>query len=218
MGVETMIAAIEAEADAETDRLLAEADHRARAITDAAKAAVQARVTAACEHLEPGLRAEAARAVNAARLKLLERRAELAAERMAAIFEVAGERLDRIANAAGSASAAGPASGSGPASASEPSDAARWRRSLARLLAESLAMVGAGATITCRPADADVLRQTETTRDGRLTIEADDAVAPGLIACSANGRIEVEATISVRLARARQRLAEPVARAAGLEA
>ena len=196
MGVETMIEAIAAEAAAEAGRLLAEADRRASAIRDSAQAAVDARVTAACERLEPGFRAEAARMVNAARLKLLERRAERAAERIDAIFRQAGRELGRIADG---------------------KDQGRWERALAGLLAEALTQVGEGATISCREVDAVVLRRSDAARLAEVTVEPAPGMPPGLLARSGDGRIEVEATVPVRLARARLQLAEPVARLVGLE-
>jgi vacuolar-type H+-ATPase subunit E/Vma4 len=197
MSVETMIQGITAEASREADRLLIEADQRAAAIIGMARAAVDARVQAACDRLGPGFRAEAARTVNAARLRLLERRAELAAERIDAVFRVADEQLERIADG---------------------EDGERWERSLSGLLEEALAEVGAGATIVCRDVDAALLaRMGAARRAGLAIVRAPDA-APGLIARSADGSLEIEATIPARLGRARVLLVERVARMVGLEA
>lgn len=194
MGVETMIEAIEAEAAAEAERLLADADSRASAIVADARSALAARVASACERAEPGLRAEAARTVNSARLRLLERRAELAAARTGATFDAAAARLAAL--------------GAG-------GDPARWSAALRALLSETLPLVGAGATVACRAADAAVLRGLSV---GGFTVEVDDDLPPGLLARSADGTVEVDATVPVRLGQARTQLAEPVAAMLGLEA
>lgn len=194
MGVETMIEAIEAEAAAEAERLLADADSRASAILAAARSALEARVATACERVEPGLRAEAARTVNSARLRLLERRTELAAARTGATFDAAGARLAELA-----------AGG----------DPARWLAALRALLSETLPLVGAGATIACRAADAAVLAGFSV---GGFTVAVDDGLPPGLLARSADGTVEVDATVPVRLDQARIHLAESVAALLGLEA
>jgi vacuolar-type H+-ATPase subunit E/Vma4 len=193
MGVETMIEAIEAEAEAEAERLLADADSRAFAIEAGARAAREARVAAACERLEPGLRAEAARTVNTARLRLLERRAELAAARTEAAFDAAAARLEAIA-----------AGG----------DRGRWSAALRALANETLPLVGGGAIVTCRPADAVELAGLSA---GSFTVEVSDGLSPGIRARSADGTVEVDATVATRLARARTQLAEPVAARLGLE-
>src|SRR3970040_1864650 len=79
MSVEAILEQIEAEAAAEATRRLAEARERAPQLIAEAEEHSRAQVAAACGRVEPAIRAEATRMVNAARLRLLERRAELGA-------------------------------------------------------------------------------------------------------------------------------------------
>src|SRR3990172_3052600 len=83
MSVEAILEQIEAEAAAEATPPLA-----------------RARAPAACGRAEPAIRAEATRMVNAARLRLLERRAELGAAWVEAVFADAAARLEAVAGGA----------------------------------------------------------------------------------------------------------------------
>lgn len=195
MSVETIVRVIEAEAADEAERIVAAARERARALIDEAEAAAEARVREACERAEPGYRAEAMRLVNAARLRLLEARAEEAANLVEAVFRAAGERLAALA--------ADPASG-------------RWQRALERLLEETVRLAGPGAVLCVRPVDAAVARPIAARLGGRLDEALEEGLAPGVLARSPDGRLEVEATLPARLARARVALAEPVARRLGV--
>jgi len=195
MSVETIVRVIEAEAAEEAERIVAAARERARALVGEAEAAAEARVRQACERAEPGYRAEAMRLVNAARLRLLEARAEEAAGLVEAVFRAAGERLAALA--------ADPAS-------------ERWRRALERLLEETVRLAGPGAILRVRPVDAAVARPVAARLGGRLDETLDAGLAPGVLARSPDGRLEVEATLPARLARARVALAEPVARRLGV--
>lgn len=81
----------------EAESSLAEAETQARALVDAARRSVAARVAAATEVADGTAREEAARMVNEARRRLVHRRAELDAGRMDEVFEAAAHRLDEIA-------------------------------------------------------------------------------------------------------------------------
>lgn len=194
MSSAAIVAEIERESAAEVARLVEESDRRARAIVDEARADVDARVAAACERAEPGLRGEAARRTNAARLRLLERRAELATARTDAVFGAAARRLDAIA-----------AGG----------DAERWDRALGRLGEEAVRFAGSGATLRVRSADAARLRGVAERLGAAL--RPDPAVPAGVVATAEDDRVEVDATLAARLARARVALAEPVAALVRLE-
>ena len=180
MGVEVMLRHIEAEAHAEVEDLRRQADERAEAIVASAEEAVRARVAAALERAAPAVRAQAARRVEASRLRLLEQRARVEASRTQAAHALAARLAVSLA--------AEPAS-------------PRWQAGLARIAEETLASVGSGATVRCRPADAVSLAERVAASGGHL--EVDPSLAPGLVARSADGRIEVDATLPVRLARAR---------------
>ena len=189
-----MVRIIAEEAETEAAAIVAAARVRADGLVGEARAAADARLAVARARAEPAIRAEAVRRVNAARLRLLERRAELVAGRTAAVFQRAGERLAEIADGA------------------EPE---RWRAALGPLAAEAIALAGPGAEVNVRAADAGWVAATVEAAGARLVAFGPDPAAgqvpPGVVVRSADGRIEVDATLPARLERARHRLAETVA-------
>lgn len=189
-----MVRIIAEEADTEAAAIVAAARVRADGLVGEARAAADARLAAALARAEPAIRAEAVRRVNAARLRLLERRAELIAGRTAAVFQLAGERLAEIADGA------------------QPE---RWRAALGRLAAEAIELAGPGAEVDVRVADAGSIAATVEAAGARLVALGPDRAAgaanPGVVVRSSDGRIEVDATLPARLERARHRLAETVA-------
>lgn len=196
MGVEAMLRLIERESTEEAIRLAADAEARARSIVEKAEASVAASVEAAVERAEPALRAEEVHAVNAARLRLLERRAALAAERVGVVFDAAAARLAALADG---------------------SDGERWRRAVGALARESLAGMDADACVLIRQRDAAAVADAAAGAGARVEpLDGPDAPA-GLVVRSGDGRLEVDATLPVRLERARVRLAESVARLLRLE-
>ncbi len=184
---------VERETAIELDELLSSADERAAAIIESAKAAVRARVEGAIAQAEPAARAEAGRRVNAARSRINQRGVELTLARTAAVHAAASARLEAIADGA---------------------EGERWPLALGRLTGEALGFAGPGARVRVRRCDAGVARALVDEYAGSLEL-VDDASA-GVLARSADGRIEVDATIQVRLDRARVRLAETVAARLGL--
>jgi vacuolar-type H+-ATPase subunit E/Vma4 len=196
MSVEAMVRLIADEAETEAAAIVTAARDDAAGIVAAAQAAADARVVAARSLAEPGVRGEGTRLVNAARLRLLERRAERVAERSAAVFEAASGRLARIADG------------------TEPE---RWRRALERLAGEALELAGPGAEIRLRATDRGAVAEAAAAAGARVSPLGADAPA-GLVVRSADGRLEVDATLDARLGRARLRLADRVAAALGIEA
>lgn len=196
MSVEAMVRLIAEEAEVEAAAIVAAAQDDAARIVAAARKAADARVAAARALSVPGVRGEGTRLVNAARLRLLERRAERAAERSAAVFEAASERLTRIADGA------------------EPE---RWQQALGRLAGEALELAGSGAEIQLRANDRGAVAEAVAAVAARVIPLGADAPA-GLVVRSTDGRIEVDATLEARLGRARLRLAERVAERLGPEA
>jgi vacuolar-type H+-ATPase subunit E/Vma4 len=196
MSVEAMVRLIADEAETEAAAIVAAAREDAAGIVAAAREAADARVAAARSLAEPGVRGEGTRLVNAARLRLLERRAERVAERSAAVFEAASGRLAGIAGGA------------------EPE---RWRRALGRLADEALELAGPGAEIRLRAVDRGAVAEAAAAAGARVVPLGADAPA-GLIVRSADGRIEVDASLEARLGRARLRLADRVAAALGTAA
>jgi V/A-type H+-transporting ATPase subunit E len=195
MSVEAIVRVIEAESAEEADRILADARERAAALVRDAEDAADARVRIARERAEPGHRAEAMRMVNAARLRLLERRTEHSAAVVAAVFAEAGARLDAIA--------------------ADPSDG-RWRHASECLIGEVVALAGPGAVIRVRPADAPTARPIADRLGARLDEAVDPAMPPGVLATSRDGLVDVDATLPSRIERARTRFAESVARLLGV--
>jgi V/A-type H+-transporting ATPase subunit E len=193
MTTAAIVADIERETASEVARILADAEARAAALVDAARTDLRSAVDAARARAEPAARLDAARRINAARLRLLDRRADLATARSEAVFDAAGRRIEAIAGGA---------------------DPDRWAAALVRLVGESLDQAGPGATVVVRPADLALVAGWASTADVRVT--ADDDAAAGVRMVSADGRIEIDATLSARLDRARVRLAEAVATRLGL--
>lgn len=194
MGVETILALIEHETDAEVDRLLAAARAGADVRVRAAEAAAEATIAEACARAEPRLASDAHRRVNAARLRLMERRAAVAAARVDAAFGLAERRLTAIADGA---------------------DPERWQAALDRLTREAIAFAGPDAAVEVRDRDAAAIEPSVAALAARL-VPTPDAPA-GVVVRSDDRRLEVDATLSVRLARARAAQAEAVAGALGLE-
>ena len=186
---------VERETAAEVEQILLAADRRAAEIIETARTTVRARVEAALGRAEPAGRAEAARRVNDARLRLNERRVVLAIARTTALRTAAADRLTAIAAGA------------------EPEP---WAAALVRLAQEALELAGDGATVRVRSRDAALIAEQVEAAGGRLEAADDDAPA-GIVAVSVDGRLEVDATIPVRLDRACVRLAEVVAGSLGLD-
>ncbi len=195
MSVDAIVRTIETEAELEADRIVAEAGERGASLVAEAEAAAQARIRIARERAEPIHRAEAMRLVNAARLRLLERRAEEAASSVDAVFREAGARLAVIA--------ADPA-------------CERWHRALESLLEETVALAGPGSLVGVRTADLPAARSVAERLGCRLEENPELDRTAGVVARSADGRIEVDATAAARLTRARASLAEAVGRILGL--
>ncbi len=195
MSVEAIVRVIEVETADEVERIVGAARDRASTLVAEAEAAARARVRLACERAEPGYRAEAMRLVNSARLRLLERRAEESATLVDGVFRAADERLAAIAADTG---------------------CERWRRAVDCLVEDAVRLIGPGAVVRVRRIDGPVARRAVERLGARLEIVDDPDMAPGVLASSADGRIDVEATLPCRLARARTALAEPIVRRLGV--
>lgn len=216
MSVDEIVRVVEASARAEAEGIVATARSGAAARVAAAEATADARVREACERAEPGYRAEAMRLVNTARLRLLERRAARSAALVDAVTQAAASRLTAIATE---------------------TDGPRWTRALTRLMEETAGMIGSGGVLFVRPVDLEAARSTAMRLGCRLeligcTLEAErhapdaagrapdptaSAPVPGVLGRSADGRVEIVATLPARLERARIHLAEPIARLAGVD-
>jgi vacuolar-type H+-ATPase subunit E/Vma4 len=197
MGIQDIVRLIEREATDEADRLVADARAQAASIVEAAEAAAQARVTAACERAEPSIQGEAARRVNAARLHLLEGRAEAAARQIDDVMLAAEAALKDITIAA---------------------DGRRWEEALSRLTVAAVEAVGPGAIVRVRARDASLVAAVVEAHGGHVEPLTEPDAGPGIRAVAADGRIEVDATLHTRLRRARTMLAEDIGTTLDLEA
>jgi vacuolar-type H+-ATPase subunit E/Vma4 len=195
MGVEDIIAVIAREADEEASRIVDEAERQAQQVVDEAEAEVQAQVDAAIERQGAQIRGAAQRRVNAARLQILEQRARDDAARLVAVFDAAEEQVGAIASG---------------------SDSERWAAAMSALCAEALDAVGAGGSVRVRARDADAISSVAEAGGAEVVLVPDET-EPGLVVSSSDGRIEVDARLSVRLERARSLLAEAVAQHLQLE-
>ncbi len=200
-GAAEVLRSVEDEARSEVQAMLAEADAAAATIVAQARRSVEARVAQARDAADVAARTEAARMVNEVRLRLVHRRAELAARRVDEVFAAAERRLEAIA--------------SGP-------DRARWARALHALAREAADHAGPGAVIEVRGQDVELLAGPAPGEPGtaadpagaRIRGTLDEA---GLRLVAADGHEVVDATLATRLSRARAALAAEVASTLGLE-
>lgn len=190
MSVQRLVQAIEAEAETEGGAILDRAEAEAVAIVEAARQRAAERVAAARAAAEQAARSEAARRVNTLRLRNVGARAEVLAESVEGVFRAAGEEAAAIADGG---------------------DPERWTRALRRLVDEAVAVAGPQAVSAVRTIDAAAVREAAAAAGARLEIVVDPALSAGLLARSTDGRVEIDATLPVRLARAREQLAGEVA-------
>jgi vacuolar-type H+-ATPase subunit E/Vma4 len=193
MSLEAILEAIRAEAETGAGRVVDDARREADRLIEAARSDAEERVRTAASAAEPGLRAEAVRIVNAARLRRLREQADAAAAATDAAWTEAERRLDEVVD--------------------DPSAEGRWPRALLGLAGEALATAGAGASIETRPTEAGLLRELAEGRGARLVTRP--GAAPGVIVRSADGSLEIDATLPARLGRARRALAAEVAELLG---
>jgi len=193
MSLAAILRAVEAEAAAEAEATLSSAREQAERLVADAQAAADARVAEALSAAEPGFAAEAVRVVNVARLRLLRRRAELGTASFEAAWQEARQRLDRLAAM----------------------DGMRWRSALRRITTEALEMAGPGASVALPSVEVPLVEALAAERHATLEALPADA-PPGPVVRSADGRIEIDATLPTRLGRARVMLAEDVAGALGV--
>ena len=193
---DAILRAIACAAEQEATQLLRDADDEATAVVEAAHELVGERVATACEAAEAAARQEAARTINATRLRLVHRRAELASGALDGVFAAAGARLELLS------------------SGSEP---ARWAAALERLARDALALTGPRSEIEVRAADAPLLEPLARELGVHLRALEGPGVPAGIVARSADRRVEVDATLPTRLARARASLSGRLAEALGLE-
>ena len=187
MGLEHLLEALERDADAQVEQLLAEARAEADRISTESAAALEQRrreTTSACdsarvqevEHAVTLARREARRSILEARERLLER-----------VFAAARAEL--------------PAAAAGPA----------YRASLPAALRGALSAVGGDhAVIRCPEILAPELERARPHGSRAVPVEVDPAGGSGFRVASADGAVEVDDTLESRLDRLRFVLARRV--------
>ena len=223
-----ILLAIRREGEAQVAVILAEAARRGEELVALAEAAADERVRRALVDAGPVVAREANRIVNEARVRAIQRKTRVAADRLDAVFEVAARRLTELA--------------------SNPADP-RWRQALARLVEDASRFTGEGSSLAIgesvgcstgpstsqagggtpgpAPARPDVGGTagpatagsdpggTPDPADGDPDppdLDCDEELRAGVVSRSRDGRLEADATIETRLAQARLRLADVVAR------
>ncbi len=196
MSVQGLVEAIETEAEAEATALLDRADEEARVIVDAVRQRARERVAASRAAAERAARSEAAGRVNAVRLRFVGARADTLADWLEQVFTPADEEVAAIADRG---------------------DPERWARALRRLVDEAALLAGPRARSAVRADDAAAVREAVAASGVELEVVVEPGLPPGLLTRSADGRVEVDATLPTRRARAREELAGQVARLLGAD-
>lgn len=181
--IDALLATLEREADAEIARVKLEAEARSAALTAAAEQRMTARRDATLGRHETTARTEHERVLATARVaaqaKVLTARAEL----LDRVFERLRHELPKLT--------ASPA----------------YRSGLRRQIDSLKVFAGdEPVTLQCNPTLAAALRRVVKT-NGRLRIHPDRRIAAGFRLITADGALEVDATLDGRLERLRPRLA-----------
>lgn len=150
MSAEAILRAIAEESQREVDAILADARLRAEQVLADARTTAEERVRGALAAADPLLRADAARRVNAARLRLLHARAERRAADVALAFDDARAALARL-----------------PAE-----DPQRWRSAMERLADAACREAGPGARLE---RDAGGTGPRAVSADGQVVVDGSPA-------------------------------------------
>jgi vacuolar-type H+-ATPase subunit E/Vma4 len=203
-----ILLAIRREGDAQGAAILAAAAQRGEELVTRAEAAADERVRRALVDAGPGIAREANRIVNEARVRAIHARTRIADDRLDGVFAAAARRLAELA--------------------SNPADP-RWRAALAGLADDASGFTGEGSSLaiggsralstdSCRPAVAGGLQEGAPAvpdvgdPSDPDDLDCDEEIRAGVVSRSRDGRLEVDATIETRLAQARLRMADEVAR------
>jgi vacuolar-type H+-ATPase subunit E/Vma4 len=190
VSVEGLVEAIVADAEAEASAMLERAGQEAREIVEAARRHALERVVTARTAAAQAAQAEAAATLNALRLRVVGTHAATLSDWLERVFAAAVNEATAIGDGG---------------------DPGRWERALRRLVDEAAALAGPRARCAVRPVDAAAVRAVVDAAGVPLEVAVEPGLPPGLLARSADGRVEVDATLPVRASRAREQLAGHVA-------
>ncbi len=181
-----LLQVIEAEAEAERQRVLDEARQQAAEIVKAAEAqaaGLQARFEQSCREQERAARLKAESAANLeASALLLSTKSRV----LDAVFAQAQEKLHALS-------------------------AADYRRALKSLIAEAAASYEGGCVVRVRPDDLKAAQQIIKDLKLNAAAEADQSVPDGVVASDAAGRMMVNNRFTDRIGRARPALLSELA-------
>jgi vacuolar-type H+-ATPase subunit E/Vma4 len=184
VSLDTLLASLEREADAEIARTLAEAQAAAAALTAEAEVRLAARRDTTVRRSTETRRAALERSLADARRTARER-----------VLTARALMLDRVFAALADAL---PDVGRGAA----------YQASLAAELREALAFTRDPClAVRCAPAVAPALRREIARAERTVAIRPDPQVAGGFVLASGDGRLEVDATLTTRLEQRRRGLA-----------
>jgi len=190
MSVEGLVEVIEAEAEAEAEELLLRASEDGRALVEAARRRALERIATARAAAERAAGAEAASSVSALRLQVVGARTATLSDWLEQVFSGAGEEATAIADGG---------------------DPERWARALRRFVDEAVELAGPGARGAVRGSDVAAVRAIADAAGADIDVVVDPSLPAGLLTRSGDGRVEVDATLPIRRARAREQLAGHVA-------
>jgi vacuolar-type H+-ATPase subunit E/Vma4 len=181
--IESLLARLERDADTEAARILEDGRARAAAITAASDARIAERRAATVQRRETTARAQHERALahsrRTARARVLEARAAL----LDRVFEQVRAGLPAVAASSAYRSSLGP-----------------------RLERLRVYTGDQPITIQCSPALTGPLRRLVRT-NGQLRVTSNPSMGAGFRVLSADGRVEIDASLASRLERLRPRLA-----------
>jgi V/A-type H+-transporting ATPase subunit E len=184
-----LIALLEREAQAEREKILADARARAEAIVAEARQQAAELLDGHRQRLEVAYRAALTRAQSTAQLRATALVLRAKEEEIGKVFAEAEAELARLAR-----------------------DPAAYPAALETFITEAVGSLGDAAVVTVHPAD-EPLAQAVVRRHGwPVQVATDPAVTGGVRVASADGRFVVTNTLASRLERARPMLAGEIAR------
>lgn len=189
MSLDRLLAALEQDARAQAERVLAEARAEAERVTREGEERTGGRRRERLDARAAECRASAAATLSETRRLARQTALDARQRLLARVFDGVASGLSAAA------------------------ETGAYRTALPRYLAEALAGTGgAPAVIRCPPALLDDCRRLAAGRPG-VTVVADPAVGAGFRVVTTDGAVEIDGTLEARLAQERPRLALAVLRA-----
>lgn len=183
-----LVAEIDREAEAEKTRILEEARAKAAEILAAAEARIQAAAEDADLLTEKRARADEDRLHGDARMDALAERLRGLRQVYQLVFETARQRIDSLVRSP------------------------EYARAMRALIQEALAMVPEAASISVAPEDEEMCRRILGELGATCQIKTGDLDHGSILVASADGKVTVDNSLTVRLATAETLLETRIAR------